>query len=126
MHDLVLDEQLRLATLERIASYTVGIAVEKNTSIGTGTLITDGTDRFILTAAHVIEGADISGARFWLRPNRALIEKAAIDTTENEVGRMTAGASISIVEIRTDRKQILPFSELMIRSRRRKARNSIR
>ena len=104
MHDDALNEQLRLATIERIASYTVGIAVEKTTGAGSGTLITDGTHRYILTAAHVIEGVDIDGARFWLRPNKAIIEKAARDTTSKEVGRLTVGVSIPIGETRIDPK----------------------
>jgi hypothetical protein len=97
-----LNDNLRLATLERIASYTVGIAVLKNTGIGTGTLITDGADRYILTAAHVLEGADVRESLFWLRPNKAMIEKAAIETTNQEVGRFTPGISIPITEKRTD------------------------
>lgn len=104
MNDPVLNEQLKLATLERIAGYTVGIAVNENTGVGTGTLVTDGKDRLILTAAHVIEGTEMSGTRFWLRPNAAMIEKAAILTTDKEVGRMTAGATIPIVETRIDSK----------------------
>ncbi|QHN03086.1 S1 family peptidase [Granulicella sp. WH15] len=104
MHDDALNEQLRLATNEKVASYTVGIAVEKNTGAGTGTLITNGTHRYILTAAHVIEGVDMAGVKFWLRPNKGLIEKAAQDTTGQEVGRLTVGAAIPIVETRTDPK----------------------
>jgi len=104
MHDDALNEQLRLATNEKVASYTVGIAVAKNTGAGTGTLITDGTHRYILSAAHNIEGVDMAGVRFWLRPNKALIEKAALDTTSKEVGKLTVGVSIPIVETRTDPK----------------------
>jgi len=102
MNDEFINEQLRLAVVEKLASYTVGIAVSKNTQIGTGTLVTDGTGRYILTAEHVIKGADVSDIRFFLRPNTALKEKAAIETTNEEVGRMTVGAAIPIVEIRTD------------------------
>jgi S1-C subfamily serine protease len=60
MYEPSINEQLRLATLERIASYTVGTTVEKNTGIGSGTFVTDGTDRYFLTAAHVIDGDDNS------------------------------------------------------------------
>ena len=104
MQDKAINDQLRRATLERIASYTVGIAVEKNTGVGTGTLVTDGIHRYILTAAHAVAGADISKARFWLKPPTAIIEKAAIDTTNNEVGRLTVGYEIPIVEVHTDPK----------------------
>ena len=71
--EATINEQQRLATFERIAGYTVGVAVEKNTGIGTGTLITDGTNRYVLTAAYVIGGAEIGGAHFWLRPSSALM-----------------------------------------------------
>jgi hypothetical protein len=102
MHDDALNEQLRLATTERIASYSVGIVAEKNTVVGTGTLITDGTHRFILTAAHVIKDVDMAGVKFWLKPNAALIEKAAREATIKDVGRLTVGTSIPIVEALTD------------------------
>jgi hypothetical protein len=105
MHDDALNEQLKLATIEKIASYTVGIAVEKNTGAGTGTLITDGVDRYVLTAAHNIQDVDIEGVRFWLRPNKGIIEKAAQDTTTKEVGRPTVGFSLPIVETRIDPKR---------------------
>jgi len=75
MYSASVNEQLRLATLERIASYTVGIAVEKNRGIGTGTLVTDETDCYILTAAHVIPGADTGAARFFINGTQ-LIEIA--------------------------------------------------
>jgi len=99
-----INDQLRLATLERIASYTVGIAVENNTGVGTGTLVANGKDRYVLTAAHVIEGVDLAKIRFWLRPPAPMIEKAAIVTTNEEVGRMTVGKLIPIVEVLTDTK----------------------
>ena len=105
MHDDVMNEHLRLATVERIASYTVGIAAEKNTLMGTGTLITDGTHKFILTAAHVIQGVDMDGVKFWLRPNKGLIEKAAREATVEEVGSLTVGTSIPVVEALTDPNQ---------------------
>jgi hypothetical protein len=102
MHDDVMNEQLRRATTERISSYTVGIAAEKNTLMGTGTLITDGILKFILTAAHVVQGVDIDGVKFWLKPNAALIEKAASEATLKDVGSLTVGTSIPIVEALTD------------------------
>jgi hypothetical protein len=39
MSQVALDEHLRVATIERIARYTVGIGLEENTLVGTGTLI---------------------------------------------------------------------------------------
>ena len=40
-------------TLEKIIGYTVGIAVKANTGVGTGILVANGLDRYILAAAHV-------------------------------------------------------------------------
>jgi hypothetical protein len=105
MQDEVMDEQLRLATVERISSYTVGIAVEKNTGMGTGTLVTDGTRKFILTAEHVVRGVDMAGVKFWLKPNAALIEKAPTEATIKDVGALTVGRKIPIVEALTDQNQ---------------------
>lgn len=102
MDEREINRNLANATFERIAGYTVGIAVENNTAVGTGTLITDGTNRYILTAAHVIEGTDLSNARFWLRPNSALIERAAANTTDREVGRLTFGVDLPIVKSNVD------------------------
>jgi hypothetical protein len=56
MNELAVNQQELLALVERIAGYTVGIAVAGNTGIGTGTLITDGATRGILTAEHVVGG----------------------------------------------------------------------
>jgi hypothetical protein len=77
------DNHLRLATFERIARYTVWIAVEKNTGVGTGTLIAVGKDR------HVVAGVNVRMINFWMRPPAALIEKHALDTTSSEVGRLS-------------------------------------
>jgi S1-C subfamily serine protease len=55
--------------VEKLASYTVRVTVYKNTQIGTGALIVDERLRYILTAEHVIKGADASDFRFFLRPN---------------------------------------------------------
>jgi len=102
MHNDAMNQQIRRATTERISSYTVGIAAEKNTIMGTGTLITDGLLNFILTAAHVVEGVDMGGVKFWLKPNAALIEKAASEATPKDIGILTVGTSIPIVEALTD------------------------
>ena len=94
MSQVALDEHLRVATIERIARYTVGIGLEVNTLVGTGTLIASGEDRFVLTAHHVIEGVPRGKINFWCRPPAPIIEKAARDVTDAEIGfgRYTPGA----------------------------------
>ena len=97
-----ISDHFRLATLELIARYTVGIAVENNTGIGTGTLVLIGGERFILTAAHVIGQSNPNDIRFWMRPARALREKAAANTTNAEIGGFSLGVHLPIVEILKD------------------------
>jgi hypothetical protein len=101
MSEHVLNEHLRKATVEAVATYTVGIAVENNTGIGTGTLITYRDKHYVLTAAHVIGAAKAETIRFWPRPPKAIIEKAAKDTTDEEVGAKTLGQPFPIVAIST-------------------------
>jgi hypothetical protein len=94
-----LSDHFRLATLELIARYTVGIVVENNTGVGTGTLAFIGGERFILTAAHVVGDSNPEDIRFWMRPSKPIQEKAAADTTASEVGGFTLGVRLPIVEI---------------------------
>jgi hypothetical protein len=104
MTQVALDEHLRVATIERIARYTVGIGVEENTLVGTGTLIASGEDRFVLTAHHVIEDVPLGKINFWCRPPAPIIEKAAKDVTDAEVGfgRYTPGTAFPITTIIED------------------------
>ncbi len=81
-----ISEHFRLATLELIARYTVGIAVENNRGVGTGTLVLLGGERFILTAAHVVGDSNPKEIRFWMRPPRPIQERAAADTSNSEIG----------------------------------------
>lgn len=99
-----ISSQYRRATEEKIARYTVGIAVERNTGIGTGTLVLVGEDRFVLTAAHVIEGSNPAEIRFWLRPPKPMVEKAAADTQNSEIGGFTLGEQLPIADIWFDPK----------------------
>jgi hypothetical protein len=74
MHDTVVTrQQTRLAIIERIACHTVGIAVNANTGIGTGTLVACDADKFVLTAHHVIADAKSSEIRFWCRPSASIV-----------------------------------------------------
>ena len=63
-----LNQQHRKANIERIASYTVGIASERNTGIGTGTLALLDGQRFILTAKHVLGTSKPDELRFSASP----------------------------------------------------------
>jgi hypothetical protein len=108
MTQAALNENLRLATIERIARYTVGIGVGANTVVGTGTLIASGQDRYVLTARHVIEDILKDGAfseiRFLCRPPAPIIEKAAKDVTDTEIAaaKFTMGTSFPIEAVLED------------------------
>ncbi len=89
-----LNRFLGKATVETIASFTVGVAANDNTEIGTGTLVSFDGQKFILTAKHVIQNAKVEELRFWLRPPAPIIEKAVKDTTAEERGATTAGVAL--------------------------------
>ena len=97
-----LNQQHRKANTERIASYTVGIASDRNTGVGTGTLALLDGQKFILTAKHVLGTSKPDGLRFWLRPPTAMRDKAAKDTTNEEVGGFTIGEKLPIVDAQLD------------------------
>ena len=97
-----LNQQHRKANTERIASYTVGIASDRNTGVGTGTLALLDGQKFILTAKHVLGTSKPDELRFWLRPPTAMRDKAAKDTTNEEVGGFTIGEKLPIVDARLD------------------------
>jgi hypothetical protein len=88
--------------IDRIACHTVGIAVEKNTGVGTGTLVATADAHLVITAAHVIKDADVQNIRFWCRPDAPIREKTARDVTREEMGRLTAGEIFPIEAIVSD------------------------
>lgn len=98
------DHQTFLAILECVASFTVGIAVSDNTGIGTGTLITAGNKRAVLTAEHVIRGAEPQQIRFWCKPNAPLVERPAKDVSASELRKLTAGIHFPIETVFVDAK----------------------
>ena len=103
MHDPALTRhRTRLAIIERIACHTVGIAVKANTGVGTGTLVACDAGKFVLTAHHVIADARPSEIRFWCRPSASIVEKAAKDITDAEMGRVTAGIQFPVQELIVD------------------------
>jgi hypothetical protein len=97
-----LNQQHRKANIERIASHTVGIASDRNTGVGTGTLALLDGQKFILTAKHVLGKSTPDELRFWLRPPAAMRDKAAKDTTNEEVGGFTVGEKLPIVDAQLD------------------------
>jgi len=99
-----LHNHFRLATLEVIARYTVGIAVERNRGVGTGTLVLVGQERFVVTALHVVGDTNCDDIRFWLRPSKPLQEKAAADTSNSEIGGFSLGVQFPIIEMLKDPK----------------------
>jgi len=85
-----------------MASHTVGIASDQNTGGGTGTLALLDGEKFILTAKHVLGKSTPDELRFWLRPPTAMHDKAAKDTTNEDVGGFTAGVRLPIVDGQLD------------------------
>jgi hypothetical protein len=99
---VTIDDQYRIACRERIARYTVGVAVQNNQGVGTGTLVKMGEEQFVLTAAHVIEGSRPYEIRFWTRPSAPIQQKAAADVEISEIGEFSPGVHLPIAEIWTD------------------------
>jgi hypothetical protein len=97
-----LNQQHRKANIERIASHTVGIACERNTGVGTSTLVLLDGQKFILTAKHVLGQSTPDELRFWLRRPTAMRDKAAKDTTNEEIGDFTVGEKLPIVDAQFD------------------------
>jgi len=97
-----IDHETFLAILECIASFTVGIAVNRNTGIGTGTLVRSGETQFVLTAEHVIRGVAPAQIRFWCRPSASLVEKSARDVVDAEIRTLTAGETFPIETVHSD------------------------
>src|SRR3954464_10360330 len=98
----VINDQQRRALVERVACYTVGIAANENTCIGTGTLVAIDGYHLVITAEHVIKEAAVQSIRFWCRPPAPIIVKAAKDLSPTEIGRLTEGRTFPIETIITD------------------------
>jgi hypothetical protein len=69
-----IDRAEYMAFNEAILRSTVGIATNNNTGVGTGTLVSFGARNFVLTAAHVVEGASMSEIRYFISPSTPLKE----------------------------------------------------
>jgi hypothetical protein len=59
-----------------------GTPSNENINISTGTLVSSGEHRYILTASYVIERSEPASLRSWLRPRAPIREKAANFTTD--------------------------------------------
>jgi hypothetical protein len=87
MTDAAINAQQRLALVERIACYTVGVAGNENTCIGTGTLVAIDQQHLVITAEHVLKGVDVessgSGAghqrQSSRRPRRICLDRRLAD-----------------------------------------------
>ena len=55
MRDQTIEDHSIRAIVERLARSTVGIAVENNTWIGTGTMISMGQERYVLTSNESVK-----------------------------------------------------------------------
>jgi hypothetical protein len=97
-----IDKQKFAAIVERIAAFSVGIAVNDNTAVGTGTLVASGTKRLVLTAEHVVGDADPAKIRFWCKPPSPLIQKRASEVTQTELTKLTSGRLFPIESVATD------------------------
>jgi hypothetical protein len=69
-----LDKAEYMALQESILKSTVGIGIDKNTVIGTGTCVSYGGKNFILTAEHVIRDATSEAIRLFIPPATPLME----------------------------------------------------
>lgn len=69
-----IDKAEYFAFNEAILRSTVGIAINDNTSIGTGIFVSFRGERFVLTAAHVIQGVSLSKIRYFVPPSTSLRE----------------------------------------------------
>lgn len=103
------DEHARQAAVERLWSHTVGIANRAEPAVGTdpisgimareaeapGTGVAGawGKCRFVLTAKHVLEKADIADLNFFARPTGALVKKSEITIEDALVAVPLKGAA---------------------------------
>jgi hypothetical protein len=110
--DSAINAFARKAAFEKISRYSLAIASFDNKQIGTGVLISANGGRFILTAAHVIENADPQSLRFWLRPPAPIVEKAAINTTDAEVGKYSLGDNIPVRITNIDKQTDIAVLEI--------------
>ena len=83
-----------VAFQECIANCTVGILTDDGRGVGTGTLVSSGPKRLILTADHVLNGSDFSKLRFILRPEGSLQEAPLGRIAAPDPGYVLSGGPI--------------------------------
>jgi hypothetical protein len=74
-----IDRAEYMAFNEATLRSTVGLAVNNNRGIGTGTLVSYKERTFAFTAEHVIRGADLQETRYFVPPSTPLIEHSMRD-----------------------------------------------
>jgi len=86
-----------LAFAESISCYTVGIGTHGGRGIGTGTLVLRGGERRLITADHVLDGADLSQTRFYMRPEGNMLEVSVRDGTGPRPRVFTVGDTLEFM-----------------------------
>lgn len=87
----LVDRAEYMAFNEAVLRYTFGIAVRNNTSIGTGTLVSFGDRKFVLTAEHVIKDVDPSEIRYLVPPPTPLKQHSMLDGVPREFNLPSSG-----------------------------------
>ncbi|MGZ4856047.1 MAG: hypothetical protein ACXVKH_12610, partial [Candidatus Angelobacter sp.] len=87
----LVDRAEYMAFNEAILRFTFGIAVNNNTSIGTGTLVSFGDRKFILTAEHVIKDVNPSEIRYLVPPPTPLKQHSMLDGVPREFNLPSSG-----------------------------------
>jgi hypothetical protein len=74
--DYALNKAEYLAFTERVSCHTVGLLMHANRGVGTGTLITYGDQRVVLTADHNLTQTSAEDIRFYMRPAGTMQERS--------------------------------------------------
>jgi hypothetical protein len=85
-----------LAFTESISSHTAGVRTHGGTGIGTGTLLLRGGKKGLLTADHVLDGAEMSQVRFYLRPEGTMREVSVRDNLAPRPRTFTLGDTLDL------------------------------
>ena len=90
------ERETYMACNEAIVRSLVGIAINQNQNIGTGTFVSFAGKQFVLTANHVIDNIDLSECRFFVPPPTPLIEHSMRSGLPKEFGLPSPGEFLSI------------------------------
>jgi hypothetical protein len=87
----LIDQVEYMAFMEAVVRSTFGLAVHNNTGIGTGTLVSFGEKKFVLTAEHVIKDVDPSEIRYLVPPPAPLKQHSMLDGVPPEFNLPSSG-----------------------------------